>query len=435
MRFSKLPTRAVATVVEALDEDDEFRQLIAEGLDEDQPDRASWLFLTRPAGWTDELEVLVDLATEENEQTSAVARLREAERHLESTRTALESTRSDLVTAEEQVVVLQTEVGELRSLVAAQGAALGDLEADRANVLRNLKESEKLATARLDRIRVLEDRLAAIDQPRATTSVEERSDDAVATTPVTDEETVSSVSETPVETGPAIDTAGLADSFRDAIAALEQLATAFGVAVDAVDPGGETDDISADAPADTGAVRSRTGHVDGDAYTSSAEDHRPTRRRTPVRLRRGMVEGSPAGIEQLLATPGILVLVDGYNVAMEAWPALSKSAQRDSLIQAAGRIATRSGADIHLVFDGIGDGSRPNVTTALPVRIHFSHSDVEADDVILEMVASTTRPVVVVTSDRRILDGSRRMGANVITSAQIIAFTRDGDGRRSVGGR
>lgn len=142
-----------------------------------------------------------------------------------------------------------------------------------------------------------------------------------------------------------------------------------------------------------------------------------------MRLHRGATEDDPVGLRQLLDTPGAVVLVDGWNVSMAGWPAATGAQQRDRLVSAVG--ALRTAADsVHLVFDGDDDGGRPAVSTPLPVRVHFSPGDTEADDVILGMVADlpATTPVVVVSSDGRVRRGAREHGANVAPSEALLAL-------------
>lgn len=424
-----------------LDRDEAFRELVSEGLGEDEPDRASWLFLTRPSGWLDDLMVLVEVATEESEQAASETRLREAEKHLAATTVALESTRDELDAAERRIVELQSENDGLRS---AMNDRIGEIDrlnevnqrlrTDRERAVKNLKLTEELANTRLERIRELEATVPS--EGHGAPEVEPAPDVG----PAADVGAVPAGEPAPrVDAAPGIDPQMLAGPFRDTIDALERLTGALGEAALALGLGasdrhdfraGNGESSSpADPPTDRGAVRS---------HTRSGERRRRPSRRTPIRLRRGAVEGSAEAIEQLLTTPGVVVLVDGYNVAMEAWPTLSKGAQRDSLIQMASTLASRSRAEIHLVFDGVGDGSRPNVVTPMPVRVHFSDADTEADDVILEMAAVIPGPVVVVTNDRRIIQGSERLGANVVTSTQMIRFVRGrmvGRDHRAPGGR
>ena len=109
-----------------------------------------------------------------------------------------------------------------------------------------------------------------------------------------------------------------------------------------------------------------------------------------------------------------------------AAPFLDPYAQRDSLVAALGTVKTRTGAQVHVVFDGDAEGARPAVGAPLPVRVHFSPAEIEADDVILDMVAGlpTDVPVLVVSSDRRVADGARRLGANSVRSRELLDLVR-----------
>ena len=74
--------------------------------------------------------------------------------------------------------------------------------------------------------------------------------------------------------------------------------------------------------------------------------------------------------------------------------------------------SARTGADVHVVFDGDSATEaerRPSVSAPLAVRVHYSAADVEADDVVIAMARDlpTDRPVVVVSSDRRVAEGRR----------------------------
>jgi rRNA-processing protein FCF1 len=58
------------------------------------------------------------------------------------------------------------------------------------------------------------------------------------------------------------------------------------------------------------------------------------------------------------------------------------------------------------------------------VRVRFSDPGVEADDVVIDLIGRipAATPVIVASSDRRVRDGVRRRGANVVHARQILAL-------------
>jgi predicted RNA-binding protein with PIN domain len=147
--------------------------------------------------------------------------------------------------------------------------------------------------------------------------------------------------------------------------------------------------------------------------------------RSPIAVPGGLYGDSEAAGRHLLQTPEVLVLVDGYNVAMLGWPELSLEHQRDRCVQAAETIARRWGTEVHVVFDGAdivgahGPGRRL-------VRVSFSAPGVTADDVLRAEVAAvdSLRPVVVVTNDQAIIGDVRAAGANTLASGTFLAVAR-----------
>ena len=147
----------------------------------------------------------------------------------------------------------------------------------------------------------------------------------------------------------------------------------------------------------------------------------PPLKRRPRRLGRGLDEDSTAAAEVLLDLDGVVVLVDAYNLTMTVWPGLSASEQRRFLQRGLESVAGRSGAEIHVVYDGDAEGATPSRSVGSSLRIRFTPADVEADDEILDLIETipVSRPVVVVSDDRRVRRGSRARGANVVGSRQF----------------
>ena len=147
------------------------------------------------------------------------------------------------------------------------------------------------------------------------------------------------------------------------------------------------------------------------------------RRRSALPLAGGLLAGSEAAAEHLLRHPGVLVLVDGYNVAKTGWPSLSLDAQRDRCVEAAERLARRWGTLIHVVFDG-ADVVGAHSSARRLVKVQFSPAGVLADDVLRAEVRAIDpdRPVVVVTDDRAVVADVRSDGANHVSSPVFLAL-------------
>jgi len=148
-------------------------------------------------------------------------------------------------------------------------------------------------------------------------------------------------------------------------------------------------------------------------------------RRIPVALPGGLLDDSVAAAEHLLRTPGAVLVVDGYNVTMTGWPELAAAEQRRRLVALLADLAARTSTRVELVFDG-AEVDTATVTVPAParqwVRVRFSAPDVEADDVVLDLVAQlpAAQPVIVVSSDNRVRQGARRGGANLLYSRQLL---------------
>ncbi|MEX0767042.1 MAG: NYN domain-containing protein [Microthrixaceae bacterium] len=466
LNFVRLPTVAARKVLTVLDTEEQFRNSVAESFSEQDLGRGSWLFLHRPDGWSDELELLIVSAAEEEADAAAGVQGRTAERRLAQLEEALADLKVELVAA------VETSQSATQALAVERAAALGaqatcdelsqrvqQLEQERQQAVRSMKEAEKRATARLEESRQATSRAEEFEQQlsqylaeqtspkivvaaEAEAKVEEPDQTAssVAQTAYSAAQTASSMAQTrsPAETVAEqslseppwqnIDPIAIHEAVRQAAEAARALGQQLAVVAQFIAPAvslprpNEDNPLESENPLESGNSLS----VSEPHLAEASERAKRPPRRTPLRLVRGVIEGTPEGVEQLLLTPQIIVIADGYNISMEAWPQLDGSSQRDSLINLFATLQARTSAVIHVVFDGEGNGNRPAVSAPLAVRVHFSPTEVEADDLILQMVAElpTNQAVLVVSSDRRVQDGARRLGANVVSSAQLLSLTR-----------
>jgi predicted RNA-binding protein with PIN domain len=148
--------------------------------------------------------------------------------------------------------------------------------------------------------------------------------------------------------------------------------------------------------------------------------------RVPLRLPPGVTDETVEAVDHLVRAPGALLLVDGYNISQAAWYQDPIARQRTRLVDALAELHARSGVEVEVVFDG-ADVDRISDRPVRPaVRVRFSASGVEADDVLLELVdaAPPRRPVIVASSDHRVRDGARRRGANVVGARQLLGALR-----------
>jgi hypothetical protein len=159
---------------------------------------------------------------------------------------------------------------------------------------------------------------------------------------------------------------------------------------------------------------------------SRASDRRrrqPDRRRSgrrPAPLPGGVHDDSDQAADHLVRLRDVTLLVDGYNASMATWPDHPIREQRQRLVSALDGLEARVGVDTTVVFDGV-EAAAGTARGAGRVRVAFTDAEVEADDLILELVDRVPehRPVVVATDDRRVQDGARRRGANVIGIPQL----------------
>lgn len=126
-------------------------------------------------------------------------------------------------------------------------------------------------------------------------------------------------------------------------------------------------------------------------------------------------------LDALLRMPAAHLIVDGYNVTKTGYPELSLVDQRDRLARQLAALAARTGAECTLVFDGAGVTAHK--VWPRGVRVLFSEPDVQADDVIRDLVAAEPhgRPLVVATSDREVVRTVRSSGAHAVSSPVLVS--------------
>lgn len=152
---------------------------------------------------------------------------------------------------------------------------------------------------------------------------------------------------------------------------------------------------------------------------------RAGRRRVALACPPGMLAEEPEAIEAMLRTPRVVLVVDGYNVSMAAWPAMPVDQQRDRLVSALARLHLRLRCTAIVVFDGSDvEGVRPRRTPG--VRVVFSPAGEPADPLIVREAGELPEdvPVMVASSDREVRDGAAAGGATVVSADALLSVLR-----------
>lgn len=160
--------------------------------------------------------------------------------------------------------------------------------------------------------------------------------------------------------------------------------------------------------------------VDDDAEPGASARRVPT-------VPKGMLPDTTAFVRWALTQPGLAVLVDGYNVCLQAergWSELRGDALRDLLTARLAAAHRPGGAEFVVVFDGDGAvASKMPAARRFPdgVRWEFTHGTT-ADDRLVELSAalSAGRTIVVVTSDRELQSRVSAEGAVVVSSPVLL---------------
>lgn len=369
LKLRHLPDRALGSVRRVLEEDELFRSVVASATTEDLVGRPSWLYLQRPDGWeaalTEAAEEELRAAAEEEEARSAST----AARRLAAVEASLRKTETDAAAARDALAGAKEQLAEERR---ARRAA--DTEAGRL------------------RQRVAE--LEVLEPP-----VEEAVD-------------AEEVAELRAEVS----------RLQDALAAAREAASSPAPAVDRTLVHRAVDDL------DRARDELRRWLADERRTVPTATSSPAGPRRRPAPLPPAVFDDTVEAAEHLVRLPGVVVLVDGYNVTKGRHPELPLAEQRAWLLDAGSGLAARCDAEIHVVFDGDEEEARSPATGPRRTSIHvrFTEAGVEADDDLLALVATVPadRPVVVVTDDRRIRDGAAAHGVNLVGSGTFAEVLR-----------
>lgn len=154
---------------------------------------------------------------------------------------------------------------------------------------------------------------------------------------------------------------------------------------------------------------------------------KPPARRAPLPVPKGRLEDDPETLLEWLRAPGVVLLVDGYNVtkAEGGFGELSLELQRDRLVEAVNALQLKTGARATIVFDG--STMPPGVARPRKrrVTVEYSTQDETADDHIVALLEKLAPdPVVLATNDRELQGRARALGATVATSGQLLALLR-----------
>jgi predicted RNA-binding protein with PIN domain len=127
----------------------------------------------------------------------------------------------------------------------------------------------------------------------------------------------------------------------------------------------------------------------------------------------------------MLRTPGVVLVVDGYNVSMRGWPDLPVARQRDQLVSALVRLHLRLRPAVVVVFDG-ADVEGVTARRTPGVRVVFSAPGQDADPVVVgeARAVPVPVPVVVASSDGWVRAEAERDGAAVVGADALLAVLR-----------
>ena len=175
-----------------------------------------------------------------------------------------------------------------------------------------------------------------------------------------------------------------------------------------------------------GAGSAGPGSGAGSGSGSGSSSARGPERRSPLAVPGGRGADDPETLAAWMATDGVVVLVDGYNVTKhpQGFADRGLEDQRTLLLDLCRRLARRFGAEVTVVFDGGTVGPIPTRLPLGPVEVVFTDAGRTADDeiVVRTNAAPPDRPVVVVSSDNELRSRVTALGATVTRSPALLGL-------------
>ena len=149
LRFARLPAPALDIARKVIEDDDAFRELVAEQLSESDVGEAGWLWLRRPDGWEERLDALRRARAEadhyEREQRAerdAHRRLGHAEDRARRAEALLARRDSELDAACRELGDARRETQQLAGALDQAEGQLRELHEQRGQAVRRLKQAE-----------------------------------------------------------------------------------------------------------------------------------------------------------------------------------------------------------------------------------------------------------------------------------------------------
>ena len=435
LRFHKLPAAALGPVRRAVEADDEFRSRVALAATPELAGEAGVLWLQRPQGWQQQLDELVagQAAAEEVEEGERAER--SASRRVEAAEHAARVAAADLASVRAELAAEAKRFAELQRVHDKLERRAAQLEVELGGARRRLTDAQQReqssdehlarvrASAKAESEAVHRAQLAALQA-----ELDAWREQALAA--ISPGATAGSGDAAPAAIEPSmpgVDVGRLAAALADAAKAADALGRALadaGYVIEGVIEGAAAGVVEPARTPGTLVERAPIGPGRPKGARARLREARPSR--VAVTLPGGVLADSVDAALHLLRVRGVLVVVDGYNVAKLGWPDLALAEQRRRLLDAMDEVVVRHGTRVQVVFDAASADALGRHTPRRLARVAFSPAGVLADDVIVDLVTDlpSGQAVVVVTNDNELRIRVRRHGANVLASEQLLGAAR-----------